>query len=814
MERRKKIGGIKDRRFGESDPTMTPEEKALQRFVRAKQKGGSRNAVFDLEEPEANEQLTHLGQSLSLGGVTPVEDFGESELSGSDMEMENSSLNPRAAKRRRISEDDKSDGVEVDSQTHQRYKSKKVVMEEVIAKSKLEKYERQKAREDDDDLRVELDKGLSDVFAMLRGSKVKQTPHTETAIPSNGYAFMNPDRLALLEGKTRSQTDKSYDERLRQMAKDQRAQPTAPTLTEEIKLENEAQKLEALKEQKLKRMRGEIEDSGLDDSSKEQDISGDASPDPAAPHAFGAFGLGDGLTSKQNVTELDVEDEDQFLIDDGLVISGSDLDSNVEPESDKSDEEDEEDFDDEFNEGLLVAADIGRPGLSNSTRSRIEVRGDDNQSAFTYDCPNTHKQLLEIMKHANMEDLPTIIQRIRASYHPKLAEGNKTKLAAFSAVLVEHIYYLIDQVEHAPFAVLEALIRHIHSLAKAFPQEVGRAFRSHLETVHKRRPDALTAGDLISLTAIGSIFPTSDHFHPVVTPAMLCMTRYLSQKIPQNLRDLATGTYVCTLCQQYQKLARRYVPEAVNYTLNAIAALMPMKPQELDGAFPYRALPETLRLIPSSNTEETSSEPVHFWDIHKDKAEEQDQQSLKQRLLRMHISFVAAMADLWSEKSAFCEMLEPLYQILRLLDSKTQPDILPPETRKHSQTVSQRLHILLQLSLERRKPLRLHNHRPLPIKTSIPKFEETYNPDRHYDPDPERAGLSKLRAEHKKERKAALRELRKDANFMAREALREKKERDRAYETKFKRLVAEIQGEEGHEANLYERGKRLRKGKR
>lgn len=48
---------------------------------------------------------------------------------------------------------------------------------------------------------------------------------------------------------------------------------------------------------------------------------------------------------------------------------------------------------------------------------------------------------------------------------------------------------------------------------------------------------------------------------------------------------------------------------------------------------------------------------------------------------------------------------------------------------------------------------------------------------------------------------------------MAREALREKKERDGAYERRFKRLVAEIQGEEGREKKGYEREKRMRRGR-
>ena len=94
---------------------------------------------------------------------------------------------------------------------------------------------------------------------------------------------------------------------------------------------------------------------------------------------------------------------------------------------------------------------------------------------------------------------------------------------------------------------------------------------------------------------------------------------------------------------------------------------------------------------------------------------------------------------------------------------------------------------------------------------SIPKFEESYNPTSHYDPDRQRSELSKLQAEHKKERKGALRELRKDANFMDREGLREKRERDEAYEKNYRRKVAMVQGEEGHEAKQYEREKRMRK---
>lgn len=64
---------------------------------------------------------------------------------------------------------------------------------------------------------------------------------------------------------------------------------------------------------------------------------------------------------------------------------------------------------------------------------------------------------------------------------------------------------------------------------------------------------------------------------------------------------------------------------------------------------------------------------------------------------------------------------------------------------------------------------------------------------------------NRLKKEFKREKKGAIRELRKDASFIAREKLREKKERDAEYESKYRRLVAEIQSQEGRAANEYER---------
>lgn len=56
-----RVGGILDHRFGENDPTMTPDERMLERFTRERQRE-SKGALFNLEDED---ELTHYGQSLS-----------------------------------------------------------------------------------------------------------------------------------------------------------------------------------------------------------------------------------------------------------------------------------------------------------------------------------------------------------------------------------------------------------------------------------------------------------------------------------------------------------------------------------------------------------------------------------------------------------------------------------------------------------------------------------------------------------------------------------------------------------------------------
>ncbi|CAK7266094.1 nucleolar complex protein 14 [Sporothrix epigloea] len=873
MQRRNKVGGILDRRLGEGDPNMTPEERALERFTFEKQRiHNKKGAVFDLEDDEAgflggadDGGLTHMGKSLSLGDFTKrrrgvdddddsldmQDDFDEEDLQDSDAD-DDTELGRKKQQLKRMREQlfgDKGDtaGAEAEDGAPERKKSKKEVMDEVIAKSKYYKYERQVARENDDDVRAELDKMLPELQQLLSTKPVKAAPQNGVA-PIIGAPF---DKDAF---------DKTYDVRLRQLIEDKKAEPSARTKTEEEVAAEQSAHLKKLEESRVRRMLGQIgyddggdgsenenEDENRDDKKKKKaDKESAPSQDGPAVQILRAdgyeedeFGLGKGIKVKHTAAELGFDDEDDFLIDDNLVFSGSeiDVDESEEEDGESGDENDsvsapEDSEDDEFIRGILTEDEKKNAVFANAGKlpSAAGKGSDDDGVPFTFPCPQTSAELLAVLEDIPVAKLPTVVQRIRALYHPKLDHGNKERLGRFAAVLVEHVAYLADG-EEPPYATIESVVRHIHSLAKTVPIEVAIAFRAHLAAIEgiaigdapkkannsENRSLSLSTGDLAILTAAGSIFPTSDHFHQVITPAMLVMARYLEQSPQRTLSGYATGLYVCTLVCQFQRLSKRYVPELAIYILNTLLALAPAGSDALanpaTGFFPVHTPAQGVRIEKAQSLK--TSRKLRMSDCRPSGEDACNNNELRLALFNTALTLLAdAVTSLWAGKAALYETLEPCRAVLQhLRTNKLCRSQLPAAVNKEIDRLATQIDATQRAAHLARRPLELHHHRPLAIRTFVPRFEDEFDPDKHYDPDRERAEASKLKAEFKRERKGAMRELRKDAHFMQREKLKIKKAKDAAYEKKYKRLVAEIQGSEGREANAYERVRQARKRK-
>lgn len=676
MQRRNKVGGILDKRFGENDPSMAPEDKMLERFTQEIQRRHKNTSAFDLEDDnDSGLSLTHMGKSLSLNGAPIADDFEEDDLMLSDAD-DHPSDDERQLKRRRGTDSEGSDDEEGGGDKPERKKTKQEVMKEVIEKSKFHKYERQKNKDEDEDLREELDKEMSDIQSLLRGIRRPVAPAPDVM----GGMGMNPARAAILNGQDKILFDKEYDKRLRQLAQDKKSKPTERTKPEEERLLDEARRLEDLEKARLRRMTGEAYDEEEPKDKKAEKSADDLDIFEEEEEAADEFGLGAGIQAKEkrpSNEEMGVEDEDDFILDDGLIASsGSELDSDDESASENGNEDETAD---DFLDGLLNADEARRPEFLTGANAPLPDKslavdnGVNGNLAYTFPCPETQEELVKITETIDIQDLPIVVRRIRALYNPQLKAENKGKLGKFVAALVDHISYLANQPQFAAFAVLEQVIRHIHSLAKTQPVETANAFRKHLEEIQASRPLAPTPGDLVILTAIGTVFPTSDHFHQVVTPAMLTIGRFLGQKIPANLADYAAGTYLATLAISYQGFSRRYVPEVVGFLMNTLCAVAPAKMAKIPATFPYHEPKGDFRIdSPAEETRMLSLNDTITRDISKN-----EEAAVESALANTCLLLLDAAADTWNGKSAFIEIFVPAEKVVKHFSTKKCSGKLP-----------------------------------------------------------------------------------------------------------------------------------------
>nr|VWO96259.1 Calcium-transporting ATPase (EC [Ganoderma boninense] len=797
FDERDRSGGIVDRRFGENDPTMPIEERMLERFTRERQRA-SKGAAFNLEDED---ELTHYGQSLSK-----LDDFDNVGL-GLDDEEDDGLLDRRTVEKSHFGgfgDEDEGDEDE-DEDEPARKKSKAEVMAEVIAKSKQHKMLRQTQQEEDESLRHELDNELDSIRSLLFAAPPVPGLSTENEAPAPAPAAPPPEYQ-----------DKEYDQYVRELALDRRAKPKDRTKTEEELALEEKEALEKAERRRLRRMNGEeseSEDEGKGKRKQTRPRGGDDLDDDfVEEEGSGWGGLGVGLAEDAAVSSKDDEESEEEGDESGA--EGSD-----DSEGEGSDEEGEEDGSvaEEFESASEEAGEeSGEEGeeeaLVKSSRGRAKKPSTPaKELPYTFPCPETHEEFLEIVEDIADSDVPTVLKRIRTLYHPSLAEENKFKLQGLNDILIDHILY-ITAPPTPRFTLLTSLVPHLAALTKSYPIQSAESFVEKLSLMHKNLKRGLSRGaldpeaktwpglqELSLLRVIGQIWSTSDMNHHVVSPARLLMGAYLGLGRVRSLQDIASGLFLCSLFLQYEKMSKRFVPEAMNFLVNSTLHLAPHPYTDvgsIPGNFPAQdfrtALTLPLGIIAKKAKKLSANKP----DLTNCLCGESLGEQTKVDLLGLTWELLGRFADLYKGLDGFIELFTPIQETLTAVKDSS----LPPDLSTRLQSLRDSLGRLLKFATQSRRPLRLQAHKPIPIPTYIPKFEQTSsNYLRNRDPDHERNEAAKLRAQIKQERKGAIRELRKDARFLAAEQQKKQKQKDRTYNDRMKRVFGSIESERAEE---------------
>ncbi|KQK14277.1 nucleolar protein 14 isoform X2 [Brachypodium distachyon] len=814
-----------DRRIGERDETLPEFDKAILRQQREHMAKLKRVSKYNLSDEEEDEDDAHHLHALSGN-----DDFDEEVPLGDDSDEEGK----MTLSKNRLSLNSTDLTSESDLPGEARgHKSKKEVMSEIILKSKFYKAQKAKEKEDDEHLVNKLD---SD-FALLAQTPalLSLTESAKVNAHKNNSSTIHNDSSGL-NGKQIFSKEKpdAYDKLVKEMVMDQRARPSDRTKTPEELAQEEKERLEKLEKERHKRMLGIAESSDEEDDDDDDDchMKADNSKPISGDDLGDSFSVDEPTKRKKGWVDEIYEKEGKEIGEDvASGDGGSDDcgdDEDEEDEEDASDEEDssdndlcnmpardweqsdddevvlEDDMDNVKEKEQVMADKVVKKDAENSKREsnakqKPQVR--DDELPFVIDAPNNLQDLCSLVDGRSATDILEIIRRIRTCNSIRLTAENRKKMQVFYGVLLQYFAVLATQ-SPVKFKIIDTLVKPLIEMSGETPYFAAICARQRL--IHTRTrlcEDIKIPGKgswpslktLLLLRLWSLIFPCSDFRHVVATPMLLLMCEYLMRCPIQSGRDVAIGSFLCSMVLAATKESKKFCPEAIGFIRTLLVTSLDREfGNQINDQFlelktlkPWLHIDEQVHEVNCVNVLEVMSmdpDASYF-----------SSNNFKAGVLLSLAECLRGFVIIHEELCSFPEIFLPISSLLQqILEKSALPTLL--------QNI---FHEVIDLIKKRsdehhasREPLQMRKQKPEPIKLLNPKFEENYIKGLDYDPDRERAQMKKLKKRLKSEKKGAVRELRKDNYFLSavKEKERIKQEQERA--EKHGKVMAFLQEQE------------------
>uniref|UniRef100_A0A665WV75 NOP14 nucleolar protein homolog (yeast) n=1 Tax=Echeneis naucrates TaxID=173247 RepID=A0A665WV75_ECHNA len=752
-----------DRRFGEYDTKMAPEDKILKRFAMERQRAHDKKDVYNLNEEE---ELTHYGQSLA-----EIEKFND--IVNSDDESDEKGLLSAELTASHFGGGGggllrkKTSGERQEEDGNQRAKSRQELIEELIQKSKQEKRERQVQREEAQELTEKLDQEWKGIQALM----VKKSPKVE-------HSDKQEEKPKLDE----------YDIMVRELGFEMKAQPSERMKTLEELAKEEREKLQKLEADRLRRMMG---DEVGDNAQSQIHISADD--------------LNDGFI-------LDKEDKKTLSYQDGKWNIEEESEDGGQEEDEEEEEGEEEDEEEEDGHSDLESEQESEDGeskqenedtsvKSKKSLSKEEVKAQQEAAKaelpYTFTAPETYSDLKALLCGHNPDNQRLIVARTQKCNHPSLAVGNKLKLQKLFGFLLEYIGELANRTP-PELITIDKLIPELYALCQMFPEAACKAMQTILGDAGHSMEEVLevkgraafpTLDMLIYLKVTALLFPTSDFRHPVTTPALLYMSQGLTKCPVRSLQDVTSGLVLCCLALEYVSFSKRFLPELINFLTGTLHLAVKDKTSlGYTVVPPFRPSGKNTDLLVVSDSDSCKNWskkelPLSATQnlVHKN---EMDRDQHRLMCLFTCLDLVKRCCLLYKDLISFQHIFQP---IRTLLSKHLSAQSLPEPLQVGAIGVATVTHS--RLVFEKKKPI--------PLKLLTPKIVEVLDYGKKRGSNREEREQERLKHKYKKEFKGALREIRKDSRFLAREKLNEVMNRDAERKRKVKELFGSLATQEG-----------------
>nr|XP_009684460.1 PREDICTED: nucleolar protein 14 [Struthio camelus australis] len=780
---------FKDKRFGEYDTKLSPEEKMIKRFTLERQQNFGKKNIYDLNE---DEELTHYGQSLA-----EIEKLNDIIDSDSDTEERGAlSAELTAAHfgggggllRKKVSS-----GQEAEEE--EKPKSRKELIEELIAKSKQEKQERQTRRESALELTEKLDNDWKEIQTLM----ARKTPKSEK------------------KDKEEKPKPDEYDMIVRELGFEMKAKPSDRMKTEEELAKEEQARLQKLEADRLRRMRG-IDEQETKKKTKHMSADDLADGFILDKDDRRLLSYKDG---KMNIEKEEEEEEEEGGNEEGNENEEENEEENIENEEESEEEsatDDEEGVDTDNHSDLESDLESEEEAIGNKEQKNQKSNENKSQNMkeqdlkmeaarselpYTFAVPESYEKFKSLLTGRTIEQQLIILERIQKCNHPSLAVGNKTKLEKLFGFLLEYIGELAT-LDLPELKTINKLVLPLYDLCQMFPETASDSIKFVLrDAAHdmaeiievKGRATFPGLDTLIYLKITSLLFPTSDFWHPVVTPAFIYMSQLLTKCRITTLQDVVKGLFICCLFLEYVSLSKRFVPELINFLLGILYISLPKKQaQGYTVVHPFTPVGKNLELLlvcDKKDLESWQKQNLPLSIVTRLK------ESSRTEMNHIRLSCLALCFDLIKKSAALYGSLPSFHEIMhpvRVLLTQHVPVSEYPERMQEWYRSALKE---LENKVKHYPPLVCEKKKPVPLKQYTPKIVKVLEFGKKQGGSKKEQERKRLIHKHKREFKGAVREIRKDNQFLARMQLSEIMERDAARKRKVKELLSSLATQEG-----------------
>lgn len=176
--------------------------------------------------------------------------------------------------------------------------------------------------------------------------------------------------------------------------------------------------------------------------------------------------------------------------------------------------------------------------------------------------------------------------------------------------------------------------------------------------------------ELSLLRTIGVIWSSSDMSHPVISPARLLMGAYLGLCRIRSLTDITSGLFLSSIFLQYEELSKRLVPEAINFSINAVLHLAPSSLKNvtsIPGSFPSPDFHSDLCAPLAIDVKKSKHLDFRTPNLHQLLTDENYQEQDKLDLLGLAFRLLDRFSEMYKSLDGFIELYQPVLDILTKL---------------------------------------------------------------------------------------------------------------------------------------------------